>query len=111
MRRQRSGRASAIAHRLQIVAEIGGGSSGEVIPSRRSLASQVRSAVPVLPIAIGTVTVAPKSTVSVISFITLLRCPAGSARRMDRVGLDGIEPSTSALSVLRSNQLSYSPVS
>jgi hypothetical protein len=26
------------------------------------------------------------------------------------VGLDGIEPSTSALSVLRSNRLSYSPV-
>ena len=60
-----------------------GGSSGVVTPSRRSLASQVRSAEPVFPMVIGTVVVAPKSTVSMIS-VGVDRGDRGVEREVDR---------------------------
>ncbi len=51
----------------------------------------------------------PATMPAVITATTARRIALTAGTSSSEVGLDGIEPSTSALSVLRSNQLSYSP--
>ena len=58
---------------------------------------------------LATSAAAPTTPTTMSSFFHMGRTPSESMWAGARVGLDGIEPSTSELSALRSNRLSYSP--